>query len=61
MIVTASRREIGLRRGMSLASQGFCHEEQRIGTTAKGSFVVVKIQQNIRIQSASKISVSQRP
>jgi hypothetical protein len=42
MIVTASRRQIGLRRSVNLAYRRLCHGEQGIGTTAKGFFVVAK-------------------
>lgn len=61
MIVTASRREIGLRKGVDLAYRRLCHGEQGIGTTAKWSFVLAaKNQQNIPVQSVSKIRVSPR-
>jgi hypothetical protein len=55
MIVTASRRQIGLRRSVNLAYGRLCHGEQGIGTTAKGFFVVAKNQQNVLVQSVSKI------
>jgi len=60
MIVTASRRQIGLRRSVNLAYRRLCHGEQGIGTTAKGFFVVAKNQQNVLVQSVSKIRVSLR-
>ena len=47
MIATASRRQIGLKRNVNLAYRRLCHGEQGIGTTAKGSFVVAKNQQNV--------------
>ena len=58
MTVTASRREIGLRKSVNLASRRLCHGEQRIGITAKGAFVAAKNQQNVPVPSGSKIGVS---
>ena len=60
MIVTASRRQIGLRRSVNLAYRRLRHGEQGIGITARGFFVVAKNQQNVLVQSVSKIRVSLR-
>jgi hypothetical protein len=60
MIVTASRRQIGLRRSVNLAYRRVCHGERGIGTTAKGFFVVAKNQQNVLVQRVSEIRVSLR-
>ena len=58
MIVTASGREIGLRRSVTMACRRFCHGEQDIGITAKKPFVAAKIQQNVLVHNVSKACAS---